>query len=163
LPIIGTLSAIFGLRIPLPEILSQPSLVEIIVTIATWVIYGHILLGLTICPLIVAFHLKRLRFENSVTQRIQNLSFGPRHESTLYGGSVYELEDRLYQLLGETVEKPKEIPVDIILRMFWHIHYCFLFPLSMLSGYLEPIAVFGTAYAINPITSYIRRRKFRLL
>jgi hypothetical protein len=128
LPIIGTLSAIFGLRIPLPEILSQPSLVEIIVTIATWVIYGHILLGLTICPLIVAFHLKRLMFENSVTQRIQNLSFGPRHESTLYGGSVYELEDRLLSITRRSSRKAER---DI--RRYYSAYvlaYSLLFSLS---------------------------------
>jgi hypothetical protein len=33
----------------------------------------------------------------------------------LYDSSVYKLEDQLFELLGGKEQKPKEIPVDIIL------------------------------------------------
>jgi hypothetical protein len=93
LPIIGTIAALFGLNIPLAAILSQASLVETIVTVAKWVGFGHILIGLTLCPLIAAFHLKRSMFENSITMKIQNYSFTGGHESKLYPKSVYLLEN----------------------------------------------------------------------
>jgi hypothetical protein len=119
-PIIATLSAIFGLRISLPEVLAQASFVEtIVVTIAGWVAAGHLLLGLTLSPLIAAFHLKRLMLENSITQRIQDLEFRTEPEAVLFDRSVYQVENRLYQLLGGGTDqqKPKEIPFDIYLRI----------------------------------------------
>jgi hypothetical protein len=186
LPIIGTLSAILGLRISLPEIISQASLVEIIATIAGWVAVGHILLGLLLCPLIAAFHLKRLMLENSITQRIQDIEFTTAPETTLFDRSVYEVENRLYQLLGGAEQKPKEIPVDIFLRIGFGLFVIafFISPsmvvvlvssysqsdnavkddiLSRIDDILGPLVLTGSMYVILPITGYINRLKSRLL
>jgi hypothetical protein len=138
LPIIATVFALFGLNIPLSMILSQATLVD---TIVRWVVSVHVLIGITLCPLIAAFHLKRFMLENSVTESLQNLYITTGHESKLYPTSVYNLENRLFELLGGMEQKPKEVPVDILMRIGFGL---FIVALSVsalmlvISGYTQP-------------------------
>ncbi|HEY6756609.1 MAG TPA: hypothetical protein VI037_04400 [Nitrososphaera sp.] len=184
LPIIATIFALFGLNIPLSMILSQASLLE---TIARWVISGHILIGFTICPLIAAFHLKRFMLENNITESVQNLYITTTRESNLYPTSVYEVEDHLFELLGGREQKPKEVPVDVLMRIGFGL---FIVALSVtllvlvVSGYSQPdstdddnnpstatigdiifaqLAVVISVYIVTSIIHYTNRRKSRLL
>ncbi|MDQ3836261.1 MAG: hypothetical protein M3270_04920 [Thermoproteota archaeon] len=169
---IGTIFALFGVNFP-PEFLFQSWLVE---AIPRWFIAGHILFIAILSPLILAFLLKRSMFENSITQQIQSYIFIGEHESGLFPRSVYLLENRLYELLGGMEQKPKEVPVDIYMRiglgllliaptliLSMLIAYGYLQPDSPNNNNLGPIALPGFVYVVYPIMNYIQRCRSRLL
>jgi len=80
-----------------------------------------------------AFRIKRQKFLNTdLSYPCHDLYFGRGKE--IYEKSVYKIEDELYEKLGKKNQKPKELPVDIILQ--------YIIPGSMI-GFFSVLFIIG--------------------
>ena len=99
--------------------------------------------------------------------------------NSLYNSSVYKLEDEVFELLGGKERKPKEIPIDLILRIafgsivFANLVIPNLEPLEGMPSIITVIGqmiqvsvaifVFGSWWIWLPMQDYKKRVAARLL
>jgi hypothetical protein len=118
LSITGTVFAIFDVKVPFYTILSQGSIFANIVLI---LVITQIGFAIAICPFMAAFHFKRFLFKGDNSDEFGFLGADKAKATDLYNSSVYKKEDELFALLGGKEQKPKEVPIDIILRISYGV------------------------------------------
>ena len=129
LSVIGTVFGILDLNFKIGDILPRD-------LIAIYVIGFILPLAFIIpsFPLDYAFYYKRFLFKGKKSKDLRPFIFEEKKATTLYNSSVYKLEDKLFELLGGREQKPKEIPIDIILSIIasvFGIVFYFYFVLSL--------------------------------
>jgi hypothetical protein len=183
LSIIGTVFGIFDIKFPLFAVTSQGSLVG---GLALLFLIFNVAFAVTLSPFIAAFHFKRFLLKRNKSQDVGFVG-SVLNPTQLYNSSIYRLEDQLFELVGGTKRKPKEIPIDIILRVAYGSLYTAYLSLTLLEpsegtrlifGVTVPniimvivdmIMIFslivsvGSAYVWIPIKDYKERVKARLL
>jgi hypothetical protein len=95
-------------------------------------------------PLDYAFYFKRFLFKGKQSKDLRPFFFEEKKATTLYNSSVYKLEDKLFELLGGREQKPKEIPIDIILTIITSVfgivfYFYFVLSLSFDPGFLSSL------------------------
>jgi hypothetical protein len=174
LSISGTSFGIYGVDISynLPKVPAET------IAILAFII-GSIILITVLVLFLPAFLFKRSLFigNNSPEGVDGSIHFDKAKTTKLYNSSTYKLEDQLFELLGAKDQKPKEIPIDSILRIsygiFFMVPFLIIIIISVIGSrlprfeeigfillFVVPIAMI---YVILPIIRYRNRVKARLV
>jgi hypothetical protein len=140
----ATLVGIFNHFVPIQTILptiiprENPAIGFISIVLLIILLYV-VVFGLV--PFIRAFGFKRFLFKDKQSLELHPFFFEEKKATKLYNSSVYGIEDKLFESLGGNREKPKEIPIDVILSIS---SYALSIAISFIFGALGPFSLMAS-------------------